>query len=128
MPKVRPILVVEDEYLLILTIEDAFIEAGFEAATVGSAEEAATLLDSDPGNYIALVTDIELRSNSDGWELARKARRLKPDFPVVYITGASVDDWMSHGVSDSVFLKKPFRPTELVTAVSDLLKRGRPAV
>jgi DNA-binding response OmpR family regulator len=126
VPKVNPILLVEDEYLLVMPIEDALIEAGFEAVSVGSAEEAALLLNSAPDKYGALVTDIDLQSHFDGWELARKARQLNPDYPVVYMTGASLEDWTLYGVSDSVFLQKPFQPAELVGAVSTLLDKVRP--
>jgi DNA-binding response OmpR family regulator len=126
VPKANPILLVEDEYLLVMPIEDALIEAGFEAVSVGSAEEAACLLNSAPGKYSALVTDIDLRSRSDGWELARKARQLNPDYPVVYMTGTSLEDWTLHGVSESVFLQKPFEPAEVVSAVSTLLDKARP--
>ena len=126
MPKAHLILVVEDEYLLVLPIEDALIAAGFEAVSVGSAEEATFLLDAAPGKYSALVTDIDLRSHSDGWQLARKARQLDPDFPIVYMTGASLKDWSMNGVPDSVFLQKPFQPRELVNALSGLLTKARP--
>ncbi len=126
MPKAHLILVVEDEYLLVLPIEDALNEAGFDAVSVGSAEEAAFLLDCAPGKYSALVTDIDLRSDSNGWELARKARQSDPEFPVVYMTGTSIEDWALYGVSDSVFLQKPFRLTELVSALSGLLNTTRP--
>jgi DNA-binding response OmpR family regulator len=121
--KANPILVVEDEYLLVLPIEDALIEAGYEAVSVGSAEEAAFLLGCAPGKYSALVTDIDLRSRSNGWELARKARQLDPECPVVYMTGASLEDWRLYGVSDSVFLQKPFQPKELVSALCGLLNK-----
>jgi DNA-binding response OmpR family regulator len=126
VPEAHLILVVEDEYLLVLPIEDALIEAGFEAVSVGSAEEATFLLDCARGKYSALVTDIDLRSRSNGWELARKARQLDPDFPIVYMTGASLEDWAMNGVSDSVFLQKPFQPMELVSALSTLLNKIGP--
>ena len=125
MPEAHLILVVEDEYLLVLPIEDALIAAGFETVSVGSAEEATFLLDCAPGKYSALVTDVDLRSHSDGWQLARRARQLDPDFPIVYMTGASLKDWSMNGVPDSVFLQKPFQPRELVNALSGLLTKVR---
>ena len=39
------------------------------------------------------------------------------------MTGAAADDWSSEGVPNSILLKKPFAPAQLVTAVSQLLKR-----
>ena len=57
----------------------------------------------------------------DGWEVAQQARKIDPEFPIVYISGASAADWPSKGVPNSIMLAKPFAPVQLVTAVSNLL-------
>jgi hypothetical protein len=49
-----------------------------------------------------------------------------PTLPVVYITGASGNQWPSHGVPNSILLQKPFAPAQLVTAVSQLLNAVPP--
>lgn len=121
------ILVVEDDHLIQGMVEDALAEGGFEVATVGSGEEAITLLKGKTTTYRALVTDINLRGSIDGWEIARIARELDPAFPIVYMTGAAVDEWPSKGVPNSILLAKPFAPAQLVTAVSQLLNAGTPA-
>jgi DNA-binding response OmpR family regulator len=76
--------------------------------------------------YRALVADIGLRGKIDGWEVARQAREIDPEFPVVYMSGASAADWPSKGVPNSIMLEKPFAPAQLVTAVSNLLNSGSP--
>jgi DNA-binding response OmpR family regulator len=57
----------------------------------------------------------------DGWEAARRARRVVPDFPVLYVSSRRAEEWASHGVPNSVVLQKPFAPAQLVTAISTLL-------
>jgi CheY-like chemotaxis protein len=85
------------------------------------------LLDSTDGKFRALVTDINLGSDKlSGWEVARHARAINPDFPVVYMSGDSAEDWASKGVPHSIMLAKPFAPAQLVTAVSQLLDAGTP--
>ena len=74
--------------------------------------------------YRALVTDINLLGRIDGWEVAKQAREIDPEFPVIYVTGEAADQWASHGVPNSVLLTKPFAPAQLVTAVSNLLNTG----
>jgi DNA-binding response OmpR family regulator len=59
------ILVIEDEYALHGFVEDALAEAGFATEIFSSVEEALTLFQS--GKYKALVTDIRLKSTSNGW-------------------------------------------------------------
>jgi DNA-binding response OmpR family regulator len=119
------ILVVEDEQLIQSVVAEAMAEAGFEIVIASSGEHAVELLDSSEGKFRALVTDINLgRDKLSGWEVARHAREINPDFPVVYMSGDSAEDWASKGVPHSIMLAKPFAPAQLVTAVSQLLNTG----
>jgi DNA-binding NtrC family response regulator len=79
------------------------------------------------GKYRALVTDINLQGKMDGWEIAQHAREIDPEFPIVYMSGASAADWPSKGVPKSIMLEKPFAPAQLVTAVANLLNDGTPS-
>jgi CheY-like chemotaxis protein len=122
------VLVIEDDLQIQTIVEDALVEAGYEVAVAASGEEAVTLLRGGLTKYRALVTDINLLGTMDGWEVARQARRVAPDFPVVYITAASGGRWAAEGVPKSVLLTKPFAPSQLVTAVSSLLNAGSPPI
>jgi DNA-binding response OmpR family regulator len=118
------VLVVEDDPLMQGVLEDALGEAGFRAAIAGSGEEAVTLLKGRSEEYKALVTDVNLRGTMTGWDVAKQARIVRADFPIVYVTGAAADEWPSHGVPNSILLNKPFAPAQLITAVSQLLNVG----
>lgn len=121
------VLVVEDDAPVQTIVEDALTDGGFEPAIAASGEEAVTLLKGIKGKYRALVTDIQLRGVMDGWEVARRAREIDPEFPIVYLTGGNAADWPFRGVPNSILLTKPFAPAQLVTAVSQLLNAGKPA-
>jgi len=84
------------------------------------------VLQGEPTKYRALLTDIDLKGKLTGWDVARRARELDPEMPVIYMTGASADDWPSHGVPNSILLNKPFAPAQVVTAVSQVLNRTPP--
>ena len=120
------ILVVEDDHLVQTMVEASLADGGFEPAIAASGEEAVTLLMGRLTKYRALVTDINLTGKMDGWEVAKRAREIDPEFPVVYMTGARADDYGSQGVPNSILLTKPFAPAQLVTAVSQLLNAGMP--
>ena len=120
------ILVVEDDPEVQGLVEEALHEGGFRVAIVGSAEEAVTLLEGGQAAYRALVIDINLRGSMNGWEAARKARNREPDFPIVYMTAGSGDEWPSQGVPNSILLQKPFAFAQLLTALSQLLNKGTP--
>jgi len=114
-------MVVEDDHLVQGFVEDALTEGGFEAAIAESGEEATTLLNGNETEYRALVTDINLSGKLDGWDVARHAREIDPNFPVIYMTGAAANQWPISGVPNSILLSKPFAPAQLVTALSQLL-------
>ena len=124
---VPTILVIEDEDGIQGIIEDALTDGGFYPAIAPSGEEAVTLLQGHKGKYQALVTDISLRGRMDGWAVAQHAREIDPEFPIIYISGASAGDWPSKGVPNSIMLQKPFAPAQLLTAVSQLINSGKPA-
>ena len=69
----------------------------------------------------ALVTDIDLRGEPNGWEVARRARELFPDLPIIYVSGGSSHEWTSMGVPGSVLVTKPYAIAQLVVAVSNAL-------
>jgi CheY-like chemotaxis protein len=120
------ILVVEDDQLIQSLVEETLSDGGFDTVVAASGEEALTLLQGHKGKYRALVTDINLTGKMDGWEVAQHGREIEPDFPVVYMSGASAADWTSKGVPNSIMLEKPFAPAKLLTAVSNLLISGPP--
>jgi CheY-like chemotaxis protein len=128
MPGLPTILVVEDDLLVQSVVEETLKDGGFKIDAASSAKQAIEKLDSAGVKYRALVTDINLGDDKvDGWEIARHAREIDPEFRVVYMSGDSAEDWASKGVPNSIMLSKPFAPAQLVTAVSQLLNGGAPS-
>ncbi|MGV1760900.1 response regulator [Rhizobium sp. A22-96] len=115
------VLLAEDESLIQATLEDVVTEAGFEHFSVSSADEAILALEENSARFCALITDIRMAGEADGWDLARRARELQPLMPVIYMTGDSAKEWAAQGVPNSVPLQKPFVHAQLVTALTTLL-------
>jgi CheY-like chemotaxis protein len=112
------ILYVEDEPLIrdlgVVALEDG----GFVVAASPSAPDAMTVLDEAGAKIKALITDIDLGGDLNGWDVARRAREILPDLPVIYVSGASSHDWASMGVPGSIMLPKPYAATQLLVALS----------
>ena len=66
-----------------------------------------------------LVTDIRM-PHLDGWTLAERARALRPELPILCVTGWS--DVAPRPVAGSEVLGKPFRTADLIPAAARLLK------
>lgn len=123
----RPIvLVVENEALIGLSVEDALNEAGYDVRLMDSAMLALHELEGAAEVLSALVTDIRLKDRTDGWQLARRARELNANLPVIYMSGDSAMDHSSQGVPQSIMVQKPFAAAQIVTAVSTLINKLPP--
>jgi DNA-binding response OmpR family regulator len=120
------ILVIEDDQLIQSLIEEALSDGGFQSAVTDSGDEAILLLQANETHYRAIITDINLVGQRNGWEVARCSREIDPSMPVIYMTGTHGEDWASQGVPNSVLLIKPFAPAQLVTALSNLLNAQAP--
>lgn len=118
------LLYVEDEVLIQETLIAALTDAGYEVLAVTSGAEAVEALQSRMGELRGLITDVNLGTGPDGWDVARQARELVAGFPVVYVSAASHQDWTSKGVPESVIISKPFAPAQAVVAISGLLNKA----
>jgi two-component system OmpR family response regulator len=117
------ILLVEDEALILLDVETALVEAGFEVVCAKNAAEALKQFDAEPAKFAGLVTDIRLGDGKSGWDIARHVRETSPSMPVVYMSGDSAFEWHAQGVPDSVMIQKPFVIAQIITALSQLLNQ-----
>lgn len=113
----KTILIVEDDPLVRDTVVGELQAQGYAVVESESGEEALRLLEEQPVSL--LFTDIRLLDRMDGWELAEKARALKPSLPVIYTTGYSAE--APRFVPQSVFLQKPYLPSAVISAIEGLL-------
>lgn len=118
------VLLVEDEPLVLLFAQDALEAGGYTVLSCQLASEALTLLDSRVSDLAGLVTDIRLPGDADGWDIARHARELKPELPIVYTTGDSAGDWTAKGVPNSLVVQKPYAGAQLLTAISTVMTKA----
>lgn len=113
----RPtILIVEDEFLVREIAVVEFQDAGYDVLEAGDGNQALGLLDQH-ATIDLLFTDIRLPGQIDGWEIAARARELRPSLPVIYATGFSADTLQL--VPGGRFFKKPYRPTDIIAAAKE---------
>lgn len=121
------VFVVDDEALILLSIEHALEDGGFDHKSVTSAEEAAALFSEQGKHCRALITDVNIGGELTGWDVARNAREQFPSLPVVYVTADSAHEWAAHGVPNSILVSKPFVAAQIINAVATLLNAAPPA-
>ncbi|MFN3537792.1 MAG: response regulator [Brevundimonas sp.] len=112
------VLVVEDETLVLFTLEAELTRAGFEVVMASDPAGARARLDEEGAEIDGLVVDLNLSAEETGFDVSRHARVINPDMTVIYISGNDPSQWDDQGVKDSQFFAKPI----LSSRVADALK------
>jgi DNA-binding NtrC family response regulator len=120
------VLLVEDEPLISDIAAEALAEQGFEVETAANAGDALRRLEGESAVDI-LFTDIDLPGGMDGTALARCARRVRSNLPVIFTSGRYRLD-ASEAVAGAVFLPKPYDLNALGRLVGDLVVKHAPAL
>jgi len=118
------ILLVEDEPLISEVAAEALEEQGFIVDAVANAFDALRRLQRGPTVDI-LFTDINLPGGMDGTALARRARELRPDLPVIYTSGSGAATDLPHRVEGAMFVSKPYDLFNLGRLVRHLVAASR---
>ena len=111
----RIVAVVDDDSRVLQALQNLLESAGHEVRLYGGAQQAL----SDPalGMMECLVTDVAM-SGMDGIELGRRARRLRPSLPVIFITAHGMSQEAAEtAVPGSRLLRKPFDGQALLDAI-----------
>lgn len=113
------VLFVDDDPKVLQSASDLLSACGYQVTTSQSLAEAHDRLAS--GDYDVILTDLTMPDCS-GWDLARRAKRLWRDKPVVLVTGWGLQldsKQMDEGTVDGV-LTKPFTLEDLSRTLDNL--------
>ena len=122
------VLVVDDDPEVLAVAATVLGLEGYTVLQAPSGAEGLKLLQTNPGIDI-LFTDIVMPGDIDGFELAHRAKQLRPALRVLYTSGYIKEPpWGRHGVGHGPLLPKPWRRDQLRRTIQDLLGDGyRPA-
>jgi len=118
------ILVVEDEKHLADGLRYNLNAEGYEVETVGTAEEALSLLTDDQKTFDVMILDVML-PGMDGFALAYKLRSQGRFVPILMLTARGQADDVLRGFEAGAddYLPKPFELTVLLARINALLRR-----
>jgi CheY-like chemotaxis protein len=115
----RTVLLVEDELLISQFVAEELSEYGFAVHESATAEDALRYIDSGAAVDV-LFTDINLPGSIDGTELAIRVRAMRPELPIVYASGRYAASAPERMVPRSVFVPKPYQPSDVCTLLARL--------
>jgi len=121
------VLIVEDEPAVRYMMSRALKEHGFKVLEASDGPEALRLVEG--ANELDLIITDVIIPGLDGTELARRAAKVAPDLPILFISGYTDHDIVRRGLLDpnQPFLQKPFTPDALVRRVAELLEHKKSA-
>ncbi len=113
----KTILVVDDEDAVRRATAAILARRGYRVLAASSGPEALALLAGEP-DVDLLLTDV-IMPEMGGRDLAARARAVRGDLKVAFISGFTDDEILRRAVSDADFalLQKPFSSAELIAHV-----------
>jgi len=117
------VLVVEDEPALREVTRRTLAENGYQVVAAASGTEALSVLTSQLERVDLLLTDV-IMPNMQGKELAAKVLALRPDTPVVFMSGYTQGLLGTQGVLEPGIhlIEKPFSEASLLTKLHQVLR------
>jgi PAS domain S-box-containing protein len=121
------ILVVDDEALVAETCAAILVRLGYDVTSTCSSEDALARFATSPDSFDLVITDMTM-PRMTGDRLAQEMLVLRPDIPIVLMTGYSsmVDESAAARLGIRAFTHKPLVREELARTVHRLLKGGEP--
>ncbi|WP_445190869.1 PAS domain-containing protein [Sphingomonas sp. Tas61C01] len=108
-------LLVDDEELVRTSTADMLVQLGYDVIEAPSAEDALTIIQG--GRRIDLLVTDHLMAGISGAELARILRDIRPDLPILIVSGYAE---VAEMAPDVPRLAKPFRQADLAASVAAL--------
>jgi DNA-binding response OmpR family regulator len=122
MPKNKPILIVDDEKNIRLTMSKALEYLETEISTAVDGEEALQKIKEK--DYGVILLDLKL-PGMDGLKVLKEVRDIRPDILVIIVTAYGTIDSaveaMKLGAVD--YIQKPFAPKEIRELVAKVIDR-----
>ena len=124
-PQRQTVLVADDEADVLDVIQRSLELQEFEVITADNGLDAVEAFLADPKHVDLVVLDV-LMPRLDGVAAAHRIREVRPDLPIIFITGFDREVIRQHNVDElehSTIITKPFSVKELQQAVHTLLQR-----
>ncbi|HET7738521.1 MAG TPA: ATP-binding protein, partial [Tepidiformaceae bacterium] len=121
--RAETILIAEDEEGVRGIVQRILEREGYRVILAGDGESALEVLRDEPS--IALLISDVVMPGMNGRELAEQASLIRPDIPVLFISGYPDDAIVRSGIlsAEVDFLQKPFTPDGLLRKVGAALQK-----
>jgi CheY-like chemotaxis protein len=118
------VMVVDDERALLELAEETLAESGYEPVGFASSAAALAAFRDTPDRFDLIITD-EAMPEVTGTELAREIKQVRPDIPIILVSGMGGTQLAKAAAASGVtlLLRKPLQRRDLVESVARVLER-----
>jgi two-component system, cell cycle sensor histidine kinase and response regulator CckA len=119
------VLILEDEDGVRELAARILLERGYQVVQARNGNEALAALRDETSNPCLLLTDVIVPDMGTG-ELEGEVHALRPDLPILYMSGYPRDDILDRGLlrKDQPFVQKPFSSQDLASEVGRMIPRS----
>lgn len=114
------VLIVDDDPIVIQSCRRVLELEGIDIHVAMTVEKGEKVLSDQ--NIDLLLTDIKMPGR-DGFEMIARAKKLRPDLPILIMTGYLIPETFEKGRGFGVenYIAKPFTPDELLNALQSTI-------
>lgn len=114
------LLLVEDEFLIRMTLAEILADEGFEVVEAASGADALGGLEAAPPDIV--LTDLNLPGGLDGFDVARAVRKVAGSVPVLFTSGEPIEP-SRLGPHDRA-LTKPYLPSSIGPVLREMIAQA----
>jgi DNA-binding NtrC family response regulator len=126
-PAPLPVLLIEDEPSIMALVSATLERNGYEVVCIESGADALRMLEK--GRYLGVVSDMRTPGGVDGAQVHAWISANRPDLvdKIVIITGdyANEETVSTLRKIGALYLEKPFRVQDLISAVEKTMGKAR---
>ena len=115
------LLLVEDEDMVRAVAERALSRAGYSVTSARDGEEGLGIIANGKDQFDLIVSDVVMPA-MDGPAMARAIRRVKPNIPILFMSGYAEEQLRNQiDIDNMYFLPKPFSVQQINARVAEVL-------
>ncbi|MCK5147494.1 response regulator [bacterium] len=118
----KRVLIVDDEQIVLEVLQRILNRIGYQTVVIGSGQEALKQFDNEEFDLVLL--DV-LMPEFNGFDIAKKMKKAKPDQKIIMVTGLGEDAAVHQAGAENVpvdnVLSKPFSFEKVKNILEDTL-------
>lgn len=116
------VLVVDDEVDLLALAQEQIEDLGYKVYGASNGQQALQLL-AEHNDIDLMFSDVIMPDDMNGYELAIKAREIRPALKILLASGFTAEAMKQKGLAlfEAKILQKPYRYEELSSKLAEIL-------